>query len=152
MKRFHFPLERVRRWREGQAALEEMKLEQLLGNLAGLRLERETIQIERARSQKELLEQPFVQAIELTSLDAYRMHAQIKIRNIENRELEVGAQVEQQRQRLIEKRREAELLQRLKRKSWDEWQAASDREQESLASELHLARLTRQRSRASLRT
>ena len=49
MKRFHFPLERVRRWREGQAALEEMKLEQLLGNLAGLRLERETIEVERTR-------------------------------------------------------------------------------------------------------
>ena len=152
MKRFHFPLERVRRWREGQAALEEMKLEQLQGNLAALRLEKENIEVERSRSQKELLDQPFVQAIELESLDAYRLHAQIKIHNIENRELEVAAQVEQQRQRLVEKRRDAELLERLKRKSWDEWQAASDREQESLASELHLARLTRHRSRGSLKT
>jgi hypothetical protein len=46
---------------------------------------------------------------------------------------------------VIQARRDAELLERLKRKALAEWQAASDREQESLATELYLAKRVRQR-------
>jgi hypothetical protein len=145
MKRFHFPLERVRQWREGQAALEELKLEQLLQNVAALERRKESVANERARSERQLLAQETLEGGELGNLDAYRLSSRDKIRDIENRKRQVLTQVEQQRQRVIGARRDAELLERLKQKAREAWQAASDCEEEALAGELYLARLTRHR-------
>ncbi len=147
MKRFSFPLERVRRWRAGQAALEELKLEQICDQLSRLGEEKRAIESERTRSEREVLGQPSIEATHLQSLDAYRLHVRDKIRDIENSQRQVEVQVEQQRQRVIETRRNAELLERLKGKALEAWQAASDREQETLATELYLAKRVRNRRR-----
>lgn len=145
MKRFQFPLERVRRWRAEQAAVEELKLEQLAAQLAGIREEKRSIANQRQRSEQELLAQPSMEAAELQSLDGYRLYARNKIRDIETRERQAEVLMEQQRQRVIEARRQAELLERLKRKAFDEWEDASEKEQETLAAELHLAKRARAR-------
>lgn len=143
MKRFQFPLERVRRWRAEQAALEELRLEQLGVHLAKIREEKRTIANQRLSSEQEVLRQPSLEATELQSLDAYRLYTRNRIRETENRERQAEALVQQQRGRVIEARRQAELLDRLKRKALDQWQTASDREQETLAAELHLAKRAR---------
>ncbi len=145
MKRFQFSLDRVRRWRAGQATLEEAKLEHLRGNLQALREEKQNIETERGRSEREVLGQASIKATDLASLDAYRLHARSRIRDIENRQRQAEVQVEQQRQRVIEARRSAELLERLLEKAREAWQAASDREQESFAAELYLAKWRRRR-------
>ncbi len=145
MKRFLFPLERVRRWRAGQAALEELKLEQLRGSLEALREAKRNMSRERSESELEVLGQASMEASELESLDAYRLHARNKIREFENQERQAAAQIEEQRQRVIQARRNMELLERLKQKALDAWQAESDREQENFAAELYLARWTRRR-------
>jgi len=145
MKRFQFPLERVRRWRAGQAALEELKLEQLREQQARLEEEKRSIQRERANSERDVLGRPVMEATELQNLDAFRVHARDKIREFENRERQAAAQIEQQGQRVMEARRNAELLERLKQEAGAAWQRASDREQESLATELYLAQWTRRR-------
>src|ERR1700721_2799678 len=143
MKRFQFPLERVRRWRAGQAMLEELKLEQMRGNLQALGEEKQSIASERSRNEREVLGQPAVEAAQLQSLDAYRLHTRGKIRDIENRERQAEVEVDEQRQRVGAARREHELLERLLQKARDEWQAASDREQETLATDLYLAKRVR---------
>lgn len=145
MKRFHFPLDRVRRWRAEQATLEELKLEQLVEHSAKLREEKRGIESARAHSEQQVLGQPSIEATELQSLDAYRLHTRNEIQEIEKRERQAGAAVQQQIQRVIEARRDAELIERLKRKALDEWQAASSREQENLAGELYLAKFARRR-------
>ena len=86
MKRFQFPLESVRRWRAGQATLEEAKLEQLRGNLQALREEKQNIETERGRSEREVLGQASIEATDLETLDAFRLHARSKIRDIETRQ------------------------------------------------------------------
>src|SRR5580704_4009341 len=143
MKRFSFPLERVRLWRAGQVALEELKLERLREALSKLQQERQRIQTERASSQRQVLGQPSMDATELQSLDVYRLHTGNRIREIENRERQAAQQADAQRQRVIEARRAAELLDRLRRKAMEEWRTASDREQETLATELFLAKRLR---------
>ena len=143
MKRFSFPLERVRLWRTGQAALEELKLERLREALSKLQQEKQGIQTERASSQRQVLGQPSMDATELQSLDVYRLHTRNRIREIENRERQAAQQADAQRQRVIEARRAAELLDRLRRKAMEEWRTASDREQETLATELYLAKRLR---------
>jgi len=145
MKRFLFPLDRVRRWRAGQAALEELKLEQLRDSLIQLVEEKRKIEAERTSSEREVLGQPKIEATELQSLDAYQLHSRDKIRITEDRERQVQAQMEQQRQRVMEARRNAELLERLKQKAFNAWRKAGDREQEGLATELFLAKRVRKR-------
>ena len=140
MKRFQFPLDRVRRWRQEQAALEEAKLQRWYAQLAALGEERARVENERAASERNVLGQASVEARELQALDAYRGHARSKIGEIERRRLKTMAEIERQRQRLIEARRRAELLERLKARMFESWQAAADREEETLAGELYLAK------------
>jgi len=70
-----------------------------------------------------------------------------KIRDLENRVRNAEAQAEQQRQKVVEARRQAELLEKLKGRALAEWQAASGREEETLASELYLANHVRRTGR-----
>ena len=143
MKRFHFPLDRVRRWRVEQAALEELKLERLYGRLAELASEKRKAQDGRATSERQVLGQASVEAAELQALDVYRLHVRSRIGQIEQGQREVMAQIEEQRQRLIEARRQAELLERLKDKKLGEWRALAAREEETIAGELYLAKWRR---------
>jgi len=145
MKRFLFPLDRVRLWRAGQAALEELKLEQIGVQMEKLIEEMRSAQTSRTESEREVLRQPTIQATELQSLDAYRLFTRDKIRAIENRQRQLEGEAAEQRQRVIRARRDAELLERLKQKAVAAWQAASEKEQESFAAELYLARRTRHR-------
>ncbi len=49
----------------------------------------------------------------------------------------------EQRQQVMEARRQFELLDRLQQKAWHEWRAAGNKEQEDLAAELFLAKSVR---------
>lgn len=139
MKRFLFPLDRVRRWRAEQASVEELKLERLYGQLGALEDEKRKVASERSASERMVLEQTSMRASELQALDTYRLHARSRIGQIEQGQREVTAEIEVQRQRLIEARRQAELLERLKNKKFEEWQALASREEETIAGELYLA-------------
>lgn len=140
MKKFQFPLDRVRRWREEQAAVEELKLQRWYTQLAALDEERARVENERAASERKVLAQASVEAAELQALEAYRGHVRSRIGGIDKRRGEVTAEIEKQRQRLVEARRRAELLERLKTRMFDAWQAAADGEEETLAGELYLAK------------
>ena len=142
MKRFHFPLERVRRWRVEQAYVEELKLQSLFGQLGSLAEKKAKVEKERAASEQ-VLEQPSVEATALQALDAYRGHSRTKIGELDKQQREVAAEIEQQRQRLMEARRQAELLERFKTKMFEDWKALADREEESAAGELYLAKWRR---------
>jgi hypothetical protein len=147
MKRFQFPLDRVRRWRSEQASVEEMKLEQLRDRLVALGEAKQRVALARTQSEQEVLGQPVIEAYELQSLEDYRIHTRFKIRDLENQQRQCEQQIVAQRQRVIEARQKAELLQRLKQKALDEWLVANNREEETLATELFLAKRQRQPSR-----
>jgi hypothetical protein len=143
MKRFNFPLERVRRWRSEQRSLEELKLQQLRAERQALADAKEQVQSDLAKTQQEILAQPSFEALELESLDSFRIHVRGRVRDIENRERQWEAKVVEQRQRVIEARRQFELLDRLRQKALAEWRAAGDKEQETLAAEMFLAKTVR---------
>jgi len=145
MQRFRFPLERVRRWRAEQAAAEEAKLRQLAGQMAALADERARVENDRAESERVVLERAAVEAGDLQALDAFRSHVRARIGDIEKRRNETARKIGEQRERWRAAARQAELLERLKTKMFAEWRAEADREEETLASELYLARLARRR-------
>ncbi len=142
MKRFNFPLDRVRRWRLEQLNVEELKLQQLRAELEGLAASRRLIQDELTQTQRQVLGQAYMQASELETLDSHRVHIRGRVRELENRERERGVKLIGQRTKVIEARRQYELLEQLRKKSLGAWKTAADKEQEDLAAELFLARKT----------
>ena len=142
MKRFNFPLDRVRRWRLEQLHVEELKLQQLRAELEGLAVSKRLIQDELTRTQSQVLGQAYMQSSELETLDSYRVHIRGRVRELENREWERGVKLIEQRTKVIEARRQYELLEQLRKKSFGQWTKAVNKEQEDLAAELFLARKT----------
>ncbi len=142
MKRFNFPLDRVRRWRLEQLNVEELKLQQLRAELEGSAASRRLIQDELTQTQRQVLGQAYMQSSELETLDSYRVHIRGRVRELENCERERGVKLIEQRTKVIEARRQYELLEQLRKKSLGAWKTAADKEQEDLAAELFLARKT----------
>lgn len=143
MKRFDFPLERVRRWRSEQAHLEELRLQELRAELDRLGAAKRTIQAELAETELEVLAEKSLRAIDLESLDSYRFYVRGLVRDFELREKQCEAKVAEQRAKVIEARRRFELLDRLKGNAFSGWKAAVAKEQEDLAAELYLAKMSR---------
>lgn len=148
MKRFAFPLETVRRWRLERAGIEELKLRQILAERQKLAATKGQIQSEMAQTVQHVLGQPSIQALELESLDSFRLYGRGRIRDIENQERQCEARIVEQRNKVLEARRQSELLERLRQKALTEWRAAGNKEQEGMAAELFLAKSIRERNRA----
>ena len=145
MKRFQFPLERVRRWRREQANLEELKLQQLRAELARLEAAKREVEMEVTQSARRVLEQATIDALELTSLECYREFLRYRAYQLGNLARQCEAKIVEQRGRVIEARRQFELLDRLHGKAWREWLAEGNKEQEQLAAEMFLAKSVRGR-------
>jgi flagellar export protein FliJ len=145
VKRFDFPLERVRRWRREQASVEELKLQQFRSELDRVEASKREIEADAARSAQQVFAQASIEPLELTSLESYRLHLRQRTRELENLERQFEARVVEQRNRVIEARRQFELLDHLHDKAFGEWRAAADKEYEDMASELFLAKSTRNR-------
>jgi hypothetical protein len=147
MKRFHFPLETARRWRLERAGIEELKLGQILAEKQKLAAARGQIQGEIAQTARQVLEKPSIPALELESLDSFRVHVRGRIRKLEDQEKGCEARMVEQRNKVLEARRQFELIERLRQKALTEWRAAGNKEQEDLAAELFLAKSIRERKR-----
>ena len=148
MKRFAFPLERVRRWRLEQLNLEHLKLQKLLTERHALSDAKQQVRKDLASTEQGILSQHSIGGMELENLDSYRLHIRARVRDFENREREFEAKVAAQRARVVDSRRLFELLDQLRGKAVATWHKAADREQETLAGELFLANSTRNVSRS----
>lgn len=146
MKRFEFSLERVRRWRREQANLEELKLQQMRGELARLETAQRQIETDIINCERETLSEPSLDPLMLVSMDAYRQGARGKIQQLVDRQRRCSDRIAEQFKRVVEARRRFELLDKLRNDALDQWQTASDKEQEDLAAELYLAKIRRERS------
>jgi len=147
MKRFHFPLETARRWRLERAGIEEVKLRQILGEKQKLAAAKEQIQGQLDQTVQQVLGQPSIPAFELESLDSFGVHVRGRVRKLDSQERECEARIVEQRNKVLEARRQFELIERLRQKALTEWRAAGNKEQEDLAAELFLAKSIRERKR-----
>lgn len=148
MKRFDFTLERVRRWRLEQLHVEDLKLQQVRAERQGLSDGKKQVGDEFTTAQKEMLSQSSVRGEELAALESFHRHVRARVRDFENRERQCDVKVADQRARVIEARRQFELLDRLRERALAKWKAAADKEQEALAGELFLAKSIRNARRS----
>ncbi|HXA65168.1 MAG TPA: hypothetical protein VNV82_08455 [Bryobacteraceae bacterium] len=147
MKRFHFPLETVRRWRLERAGIEQLKLRQILAEKERLSAAKGQIQGQLSQTVQQVLGQPSIPAFELESLDSFSVHVRGRVRKLDSQERECEARIVDQRNKVLKARRQFELIERLRQKALTEWRAAGNKEQEDLAAELFLAKSIRERKR-----
>ena len=143
MKRFDFPLERVRQWRHEQASLEELKLQKLYGDLASIDDLRQRTEHELRTAEQDIQVQNVRRIQDLANLDTFRQFIRRQLGNIAMRRQQCEVKVFEQRQVILEARRQFELLDRLRQKALADWRAARDKEEEELAAELYLAKRRR---------
>lgn len=146
MKRFDFPLERVREWREKQAAVEEAKLERLLGELSAIEAARAELDREQDRNEQMIVRAEGVTALDLRALDGFRRYAKAERGRFENLRADCLKRIDAQRAVIMEARRRFELLDRLKQRNLRAWTADLNRELEANAAEAYLARWNAERS------
>jgi hypothetical protein len=143
MKRFEFSLERVRRWRLSQADIEELRLRQLLADLYATDQRKLHLLEERTQAEAAILFPEIAAAEDLASLDAFRQYVRAQSRALDQIRRQQEEKIATQRERVIEARRQFELLQRLQHNALVQWKAAFNKEQEEMASELFLAKMNR---------
>jgi hypothetical protein len=148
MKRFQFPLETIRRWRLERVGIEELKLRQILAEKHKLAAIKAQIQSEIAQTLQQVLGQSSMRPLELESLDSFRLYVRGRVRDLDRQERQCEAKIVEQRNHVLEARRQFELVERLREKALTEWRAAGNKEQEEMAAELFLAKSIRERNRA----
>lgn len=144
MKKFEFPLERIRQFRKLQMETEQARLEQCNARLMAV-----DAMIGESKRQR-LDADADVRRVESSggevSIAAVRSHSAFRgyLTRVDQmlaaRRTQAEADLETQRGALLEARKRYEILDRFKDQSRKGWQAEFDREQEALAGELFLAK------------
>jgi hypothetical protein len=144
MKKFSFPLETARRWRERQAEMEEARLQALFAEKQAIE-RRVAALVDELQAEHRRIEDRTCDARELAMLDQFRTWANRDQQRLTAAQAECERRIAVQQAALVEARRRFRLVDRLKEKALIGWHAASEKEQEDLAAELYLARRVRQR-------
>ncbi len=139
MKKFAFPLETARKWRERLAEIEEVRLQALFTEKQKIESRVASLQAELEKEHRRV-EDVSSDAAELARLDQFRVWVTRERQRLGISLGDCQKRIEAQRLVLVEARRRFQLVDRLKEKSLLEWIRASSKEQEDLAAELYLAR------------
>ena len=143
MKKFHFPLERVRRYRKLQMEAEQVKMEQLQAHLRSIDSMEAELWRQKQQAEQALVESPIVGASELAVVDSFRAYTQRMANIFTLRRVQVEEEMSLQKENLLAAKQRYEVLERLKSSSRAKWQYQLDRELEQLATEAYLARWKR---------
>jgi flagellar biosynthesis chaperone FliJ len=146
MKKFHFPLEKALEWRKLSVEREEEKLQRLFAERNSIDQQIHALETEQAKLNEELALAPSRFAQELASMDSWRQYLIRRKSSLSASRAACEQKIQAQRLALMEARRQLHLLENLETRRRSEWQQAYDQEQETLAGELHLARMHGRRS------
>jgi hypothetical protein len=144
MKKFAFPLDKVRTWRHTQVRLEEATLARLGMELQTLEHKVRSLADSVGEEGATLTQQQSATALEIAALEHYRSYAIQQGRKLLQAKHGVEQQIAQQKQVLLGRRRAAELLDQLRDQRHDEWTAAANKEIDQQAEESHTSRLLRE--------
>jgi flagellar export protein FliJ len=140
MKKFRFPLQRVKDWRDMQARIEEGQLERLyleaqvvdarLAELAG----------QQVRSEQALRASGGASGTEWGAFDTFRRHLTAERARLEKQRADCGVRIAAQLHTVAEKRRGVRLLELLKEDRFKIWEREFHREIEAEADQAYLSR------------
>jgi flagellar export protein FliJ len=140
MRKFHFPLDSVLRWRETAVSQEEAKLRRLFREDQRIALAIEQTRAEGAAAEQDIRRQREMVSTDLRSLAAFRLRVEENLDRLAQRRTQQAALIEKQRQALLEAERQFQLLVKLKERRHAEWTYEAGRETENFAQESFLGR------------
>lgn len=145
MARFHFPLDRVIRWRSIEFALEQAKLKRLGQEQIRLQMQAAALGAEKAKLGASIVTLPDPHGEDLRAMVDYgavlRRRAQ-KLGELRTRsERDLGVQ----KKRYNEAKRRLQLLEELRERKLAEWRYEQALELETLAAESYLSNWNRER-------
>jgi flagellar export protein FliJ len=143
VKKFAFTLDRVLDWRRLQARIAEVQLEQLNQQRQVLESQRAQLETDKARIQGAILAAENVTGGELETWDSFRQFSDAQRKRMDQSVGVAQRQVDQQAQVVAAKRREVQLLEKLKDRRRQIWSQELDKETQQLAEETFLARWKR---------
>jgi len=120
-----------------------MKFQQMCADLRQIVRQRKRLDAEYAHSDSRLRSTETILAEDLGNLDNFRRHVRKQAESLDQAGRQCEKRVEAQRARVVEARRKFELLDHLKRQKQEAWRLESLKEEETLASELFLAKWNR---------
>ncbi len=144
MQRFRFRLASVMKWRTVQLELEEDKLQSLFAERN--RALAELARLEQSRKEADsILKADQVDGQALAALDNHRAALGRNRQKVRTSMADCERRIMAQRAKVTEAERRVQLLERLKERRLEEWNAEAAKELEALASETFLAKLVRER-------
>ena len=93
MKRFHFPLDAVLRWRESAVEQEEQKLQGLLAEQQRILRNIEQARAEGVAAEQSIRQQREMVSTDLRSLAAFRLHLEQRLKTLAQRRTDQAALV-----------------------------------------------------------
>ena len=143
MERFHFPLERVKRWRSLELAAEQAKLEHLVREQVRLQTLRAGLSAEKSKLDASLGALPELRGEDLRAVTAYTLRLRRQAENLRDLQNRCEREVAVQKQKFREAKQRFRLLEELRERRLATWRYEESRELESLASESYLANWNR---------
>src|SRR5579883_1149006 len=143
MKSFRFSLQRVLEWREVQLRTEEERLSSLQQQLSGLLIRDKELQASLVRSEMELRTRPLIPAVEIAAITGFRKRVEDQRRQLRAACFKVERDIDAQRNKLLQARRDHRMLEKLREKRLAEWAYLHDRELEDVAADSFLAQWAR---------
>jgi len=145
MALFHFPLEKVLRWRLVQLAAEEAKQKKLLQEQVQLQTLRAELGVEKSRLSSSLATLPDLRGDDLRAMTAYSVRLKRLDESIAERTARCERNLAVQRKKYRDAQQKCRLLEELKARKVAEWRYEQSRQLETLASESYLANWNRDR-------
>lgn len=150
MKKFEFPLARVASWYQQELSLEQLALQNLQTQLLELDQQVQAIHLRKAAEQERMLGAATLNGYELQSLAGYTTHLLAEIDRLRPLRARLTKRIEEQKARVVVRHRKVRLMENLEQKRREEWRQALGKEEDALASELHLARIAREAQTADI--
>lgn len=143
MKRFSFSLDRVLTWRRLQRDQERAKLDKLLSQRAALETRAAAIRRERLALERNLSVALHFDSSSVSTMPQWQRRVSASLQATVNESRQLEPRIEQQLAQFRLREREVRLLERLREKRLQAWQAEVSREEEAFAAEAYLARCIR---------
>ena len=140
MKKFSFPLDKLRNYRQMRFQQEEARLQRMLAEIQFLEQQRQALLAEEMRAVDRVRELTVIPVEDLVSLDLFRQWSEHERSRMKAAVSELRQQIERQRGVVMQSKRELEMLAHLRDRSQIAWRRAADQELESNVAELVTSR------------
>jgi hypothetical protein len=145
MARFHFPLEKVLRWRLVQLAAEEARQKKLLQEQVKLQTLGAELGVEKSKLCSSLATLPDLRGDDLRAMAAYSLRLKRLSESVAEQTARCERNLAVQRKKYRDAQQRCRLLEELKARKTEEWRQEQSRQLEILASESYIANWNRDR-------